>query len=740
MPSLPYDKKEVTITNCDREPIHLIGQSQDHGVILICDLEKLIVVQSSENVATHLKKPLEQVLNKPLKTVLSEKIAKSFQDRLITGSVLVPETIKVGEEKFFCIPSITGKHLLIDIEPYGKPLDALELQEQLTQIAGTLEDTDSINDMCQQAAVLVKKLFDYDRIMIYKFDEDWNGEVVAEVKEPYLESWLGLHYPATDIPKPAREIFLKQGVRIISDVAYKPSNIEPAISPISNDPVDLSVSELRAVSPIHIEYLKNMGVGASLTAALIVKGKLWGLIACHHNSAKFINYHQRKACEFLTQTFSNKLALKQTNIFLEKMNFSQDIREKLMMQLASIKSIPDALMLLDFKFTDLIDASGGALILDGEIHLTGKTPTIDQVTQLYQNFLKKEGHVYATRNLSKDYSPAQYFKKEASGLLSTRIGKQENNYLIWFRPESKETVSWGGNPEKQGFIKDGVEYLSPRKSFERWTENLDGIAKSWQEYDFQAVKNLQESLTHNMVKRQKEEIDQLNSQLTEANKELEAFSYIVSHDLRAPLRGIDGYARILNDQYLSSLDDYSQKAIKTILRSATEMDRLIDDILSYSRVGQTQLKLQNIGMGKLIEDALNAQNVSHNYPNTVVEVQEGIPNAEGDRRMVYQLINNLINNAFKYSSKVNNPKVSIGFFTEEGKTVYYIRDNGIGFDTKFTDKIFGVFSRLMTDEYPGSGIGLSIVKKVIDKHDGKIWVDSKPGEGTIFQFTLPLHT
>ena len=737
MSKTAYSEQEVNITNCDREPIHIIGKSQEHGVIIVCDVETLNISQCSENISAILGISHTKALGQSLEQVLSKKVASSFKKKLANKESLLPKKLKIGEQKFLCIPSISGEHLIIDVEPSGKSIDPIHFQEQLTKILTELDASESVNDMCQQAALLVKHLFDYNRIMIYKFDEEWNGEVVAEVKEPELESWLGLHYPATDIPKPAREIFMKQGVRIISDVHYKASPIVPEISPITGQPLDISNSELRAVSPIHIEYLKNMKVGASLTAAIVLNGELWGLVACHHYSPKFITYHQRQSCLFLTQVFSNKLAVKTANTFLENISKSDEVRKKLVLQMTSIRNIADALYRFDPKFTDIIECGGGALVMDSEIYLVGKTPDLHQVENLFQNYLKKQELFFSAKCLSKIFPEASDYCDKAAGIISAQIGEQGNVYLIWFRPEAKETVSWGGNPEKIGYVKDGIEYLTPRKSFDRWTEKVAGVAKPWQDYDYEAVNALRESITHILVKKQKEQIDNLNSKLVEANKELETFSYSVSHDLRAPLRGIDGYARILKDHYMDRLDDYSQKAVKTIVRSASEMDTLIEDILSYSKVGQTKLSKQIISIQHIVENAFDAQNVENNYPKTTIKIAEKLPKIMGDRRMISQLVNNLISNALKYSTKKENPVVEIGYAHEGDKIIYFVKDNGVGFDPKHKDKIFEVFSRVATDDFTGSGIGLSIAKKVVDKHKGELWVETTPGEGATFYFSLP---
>ena len=309
--------------------------------------------------------------------------------------------------------------------------------------------------------------------------------------------------------------------------------------------------------------------------------------------------------------------------------------------------------------------------------------------------------------------------------------------LLWFRPEVSETVNWGGNPEKEGFIKDGVEYLSPRKSFEKWTQQNAGIARRWEDYDLEAIDALQESISHIVIKKQKDEIVKLNHQLLAANEELETFSYSISHDLRAPLRGIDGYARILRDHHMKDLDEYSKKAIRTIVKSAEDMDGLIEDILSYSSVGKTNLQLELVAIDKISKDIVLKHNMANRYPNTKFKIASDMPKLEADRRMISQLLNNLIGNAFKYSSKSEDALVEIGYLKSDNKNVYFIKDNGIGVDPSLQYKVFDVFSRLAGDDYEGSGIGLAIAKKVIDIHNGKIWLESELGEGTTFFFSIP---
>ncbi|MDT0647570.1 ATP-binding protein [Zunongwangia sp. F260] len=728
---------KVNLTNCDREPIHSIPKSQAHGVILICNKINFKVIQCSANVQDILNVELHNILSQPLSVVLPSEIVEKLKKNISEENVLLPEEISLYGHRFFMIPHLSGDHLVLDIEPYGDSIDPVLFQDQLTKILNEIDKTNSIEEMCEQAVSLVKYLFGYDRVMMYQFDEDWNGEVVAEVREQELESWLGLHYPATDIPKPAREIFLKQGVRIIADVNYKASEIQPAISPLTNKPLDISKSELRGVSPIHIEYLKNMKVGASLTAAIILNGKLWGLLACHHYSPKFVNYHQRQSCKFLTQVFSNKLALKTSNTFLRNITKSEEIRKELVSYMTANSDFIEAITANTSRFTDIVDCEGGAIYSNGKLCLVGKTPGEHEIFSLIFDFLSgKKERLFQTKNLSRHYAPAKEFVERASGLLSVRIGEEREEFLLWFRPQTSSTVNWGGNPEKKGVFKDGIEYLSPRKSFERWTEKVSGVAGKWEKYDIEAAIALQDSITHVLVKKQKETIEELNKNLSEANQELKTFSYSVSHDLRGPLRGIEGFASILSEDYALKLDDFGKNALDTILKSVERMDVLIEDILSYSKVGQMQMAKRKFSLKEMVEEIKLEKKSENRFPHAEISVGRNLPIIDADKRMISQLINNLIDNALKYSSEKEKPLIEIDSMAGDLETVYFVKDNGIGFDPSQADKVFEVFSRLAGDKYTGSGVGLAIAKRVVEKHKGRIWVESKPGGGTTFFFTI----
>ncbi|RZS99855.1 ATP-binding protein [Aquimarina brevivitae] len=724
-PSNLYPQK-IDLTNCDKEPIHIIGKIQSFGVLFVMDKITQQITHYSENFATFFQQD-DLVLTKASDLLslpqLDQLFAKLKEQRSVAFEVTIFDKLCT-----LMAYDLDAK-IVVEFEPKSSIGEILQQQQQLTNIVSELSNAKDEQQMCDKAAGLIKEFLGYDRVMVYKFDENWNGAVIAESKEDHLESWKGLNYPSTDIPQQARALFLKQGVRIIADVNDNVVSIVPK-SPANNQPIDLTLSELRASSPIHIEYLQNMKVGATLTAAIVYENSLWGLIACHHYGPRFTNYYQRQSAKFLTQVFSTQLGLRSSNKNLELINSSNRVRATLVDQMSVDWDIAKGLSAHKDNLTNLTAAPGAAIIIDGEIKKIGKTPTKDELKLLHQWLVAQKGEeLFYTNKLSSHYSKADQYKSVASGVLYVAINKEKGDCLLWFKPEKKETIHWGGNPEKAVLSKPGEE-LSPRKSFEKFIENVAGQSAPWHDYEIAAAKALKQSITEIIVKKY-DEVKSLNEKLESAYKELETFSYSISHDLRAPLRGIDGFAQIIKEDYFDSLDDYGQQAIQTIIAATSKMDKLIDDILALSGLSQKQKKPQWCAMDELIQEILGYLQTEITYPDTALIVHQDLPDIFGDRPMLFQLFLNLISNAFKYSAKVKNPKVEIGSLDQE-PTIYFVKDNGIGFDMVHADRIFGVFSRLQLEDYEGSGIGLAIVKRVVEKHNGSIKVQSEKEKGTTF--------
>jgi two-component system sensor kinase len=224
-----------------------------------------------------------------------------------------------------------------------------------------------------------------------------------------------------------------------------------------------------------------------------------------------------------------------------------------------------------------------------------------------------------------------------------------------------------------------------------------------------------------------------------ANKELEAFSYSVSHDLRAPLRAIDGFTRILDEDYTARLDDEGRRLLGIICGEARRMGQLIDDLLAFSRMSRQQVEPAQIDMTALAQ-AMFDEHAAQAPGRQLRFKMQPLPPALGDRALLRQVLANLISNAIKYTRSRAVAEIEIGGRTEDGQSLYYVKDNGVGFDMRYAGKLFGVFQRLHTEaEFEGNGVGLALVQRVIHRHGGRVWAEGKLNEGSTFYFTLPIR-
>jgi len=313
----------------------------------------------------------------------------------------------------------------------------------------------------------IADLTGYERVMVYRFDADWHGEVVAETLTADVESYMGLHFPASDIPEQARALYARSWLRIIPAVDYIPAAIEPPLNPETGRPLDLSFSVLRSVSPIHLEYLRNMNVGASMSISLMVDGRLWGLIACHHRTPRPLPFVLRAACELFGQIASREIASQQEHRRLAARVEINRIQTRFFDILAREDNAAEALLRYTPTLLQFMSARGAAIAMGGQLSLVGQTPTRGETRALLEWLQTREDEngIYHSDSLSGDWAPAAEFKQAASGLLSVKLSRVEPQFVLWFRPEVITTVNWAGNPEKPA---DPHARISPRKSFASW--------------------------------------------------------------------------------------------------------------------------------------------------------------------------------------------------------------------------------------------------------------------------------
>ncbi len=510
---------EVDLDNCEREPIHIPGSIQPRGVLLVVREPELVVTQVSANVTEVLGIAVEDALNAPLHTVIGERsaavIAKataSFGDLRERNPLEV--TVDGAGGATGCDAILyreSGGILLIELEaalgprPFSFPNTYLSVRGAV----GRLNRSAGLGDLFDTTARAIRELTGFDRVMVYRYDHEYNGEVVAEAKRADLNSFLGLHYPASDIPAQARALYEKNWIRLISDVSYLPSPLVPAINPMTGAPLDLTHSTLRSVSPIHIEYLKNMGVHASMSVSLLRDGSLWGLIACHHYAGPHLPpFGTRSAAEFLGSTLSLRLVDRFGDDELRTRLASQAVLAKLTAAtLDEGESIVDAL-LGEPDLLDLIAADGVAIAAQGRYGSRGTLPGEAAVREVARWALTTGDDVVQTDCLSRALPDLDVAPELSSGALALVL--PEGQFVIWFRAEVELSVDWGGDPHNKAMAVreangDGVR-MSPRKSFERWREIVRQRSLAWQPSDSELAAELRGHVVEALYQRSRGEV------------------------------------------------------------------------------------------------------------------------------------------------------------------------------------------------------------------------------------------
>ena len=751
---------DLDITNCDREPIHIPSAIQPHGALLVVSTQDWAIVQLSKNVDEYFKRSPKQLLNQPLTTLLSEDRIQAVKDYLSDDSESARPLRFEIEETFFSIAAHQGEgYCILEFEPtQSSQPDFFDFYRLVKCPVVRLQRTQTVQELQQQAVQEIQELFDFDRVMVYWFEGDGSGEVVAEAKREDMDTYLGLRYPASDIPKQAKYLYILNQVRSIPDMTYQPVYLIPDDNPVDNAPLDMSLVGLRSVSPLHIEYLTNMGVRASMSISLVRNNKLIGLIACHHNEPKRLSFEQRALCEFLGDVISLEIAdKKETEDADYKMNLKA-IQTEFVQTLSGSESLYAGLTGNAKSLMALAGADGVAYCEGESITLLGKTPShkaVQALTEWVGNRFTQDV-VYHTAALSEVYSPARDFSERTSGLLALALSRRQKIYVLWFRSEVLQTVNWAGNPEKVTRLNEhGEMMMAPRRSFALWQEQVSGRSLPWKACEIEAARELRVSVI-GLVLQKSDELAQLNIELMRSNIELDSFAYVASHDLKEPLRGIHNYSSFLIEDYGEALGEDGREKLQTLMRLTRRMEALISSLLHYSRLGRAELLLEPVDMNEVAHRAIEMVQIAQ--PGDIeFKVAEDLPQVQGDRTRIDELFTNLITNGIKYN-KSERKVIEIGWIPakealktlpagstiklQKKQPVFFVRDNGIGIRAKHLENVFKIFKRLHPAGHygGGTGAGLTIVRKIVERHQGKIWIASTFKEGSTFYFTFGRHS
>ncbi len=382
--------------------------------------------------------------------------------------------------------------LVIELEQAGPVADlSRDVQRSLKAIMAA----QTLAQLCDEVAGIFRAITGYDRVMVYRFDSAGHGQVIAEERQPGLEAFLGNRYPASDIPQMARLLYIRNRVRVLVDTLYTPVPLAPALSPLTGAQLDMSLCFLRSISPIHVQYLKNMGVRATLVASLVVDGQLWGLVSCHHYAPRFIHFEVRAVCELLAETVATRIAALQSFAQGQAGMTVRRLEQRIIDSISRKGDWRSALFDDSRTILNPLQASGAALLLDGEILTVGDVPGTPEL-QALSAWLDSRPPLplQVTDSLGLDAPLFKPLIPVASGIVAVRLSDTPGEHLIWFRPERVRTLTWGGNPFKAVVIGNDPMDLSPRRSFAQWHQVVEGTCEPWSETDLTAARMIGDTI------------------------------------------------------------------------------------------------------------------------------------------------------------------------------------------------------------------------------------------------------
>lgn len=483
---------EATLSNCERELIHLAGSIQPHGVLLVVDEATQRIVQATVNAAEFIGLAAGDLLGQPLSR-LGGDLPRRLDSMRVSDSLDEPTPLRCTVDDGIRGTSLEGTlHrrqgcLIVELERRDgdtvvggrryestRPIGHADVAAAVKKFSSAL----NLPSLSNAIVSCVREMTGYDRVMVYQFDPDGHGEIIAEAREPRLESLLGHHYPATDIPQRARELYIRNRVRVLVDVHYEPVPLLPRTLP-SGAELDMSLCHLRSMSPLHLQYLKNMGVTGTLVVSLVREGRLWGLIACHHYSPRYVPYAARAVLELLAEVISTRIAAIENYVQSQVEVLVKRLELRLIEATSTDGDWRQALFRNPRTLLTPIDATGAALFHDGEIMTAGDVPSTPDLRALMQWVGSQTFDTVFTCSSVVRKNPAfAAMAPTASGVMAVTLSPSRPDYLMWFRPEQPCEYTWAGDPAKP-LINDDPMTLSPRRSFAAWSEIVRGTAAPW---------------------------------------------------------------------------------------------------------------------------------------------------------------------------------------------------------------------------------------------------------------------
>lgn len=607
MSSLSETSPAIDLSECEREPIHRPGRVQFFG-FLIAVSPDWTITQVSANTATYIGLEPEDLLGSDLNSVLNREAIHHVRTRMqmLLDEDTVERLFRIRildnlDREFDIALHVIGQTTILEFEPNS---DAQQDYTAYVQpMINRVSKPETVEEACASAAKAIRALTGFDRVMVYRFHGDDSGEVIAEVHNPGTDRYLGLRYPASDIPAQARRMYLRSTLRIVSDIHAPTAEILPEKDPATGEPLDLSLSSLRAVSPTHLEYLGNMGVQASMSVSIVMRGKLWGLIACHHSSPRVLSFQARSATQMFGQLFALILEKKDNEVGNLDRERAQALHDALMARLATGSSIARQFQDLADMISEVIPCDGMIGWSEGSYNAAGEVPSQDEFATLLP-FLSSvaSGRIYATHDLAGDLPEGVSAPTAAAGLLAIPVSRSTGDFIVLVRREISKTIEWAGAPDKAVIKRDGEERLSPRTSFAAWQEIVSGQSAQWTDSDVRTAESLRVTLTEVILKMSETALAERKA----ANERQEILIAELNHRVRNifnVIRGIWSQSSASGGATVTGLTETVGGRIQALARAydqVTEVDwrpaslwRLCaTELAAYSDAGRERLTLR----------------------------------------------------------------------------------------------------------------------------------------------------
>lgn len=680
------------LTSCDREPIHVPEAIQPHGVLAVYQPSAGKIVATAGNftaVGIPTAEALAGKLGEPLDAIAA---------RLPASGPVSFGSVAVDGELADAIVHRSGPYLVIEMERSASEMTAAASLGTAQALAAQLESAQNLTEACQHAADAVHALSGYERIMVYRFLEDGSGAVVAEARNATVPSLLNHRFPESDIPKQARALYARNHVRVIPDSAYIPAPLRWDVPP--PQPLDMSDCHLRSVSPVHLQYLRNMGVAASASISIMVGGRLWGLIACHHHTPRALDFVEREMCKHVGQLVGANIAARERAAEqIEIARLAQNREEVLQIVAPGIGSLEESFLRHVGQLIRAIPSDGVAVCLDGRIGQAGSTPPPAALRGLLPALAgPEENEVFASHHLSAEFPGAADYAAAASGALSIVIRQEPHFSIAWFRAEQVETVNWAGNPHKPADPETGM--LTPRKSFDLWRETVHHQSREWAGAEIEAARRLRGAVIEML---DKQELRALNRQLRRAVGEKEK---LIAHKdllMREVHHRVQNSLQIVNSMlYLQERDSGSDE-----VRGQFELarQRLTAVAMVHRRLWRTDqvgdVRLDTF-MAELVEELTAIWDLR--WREAITQQVAPVTLSTDKSILLGLIVTELLTNAVKYAYAGEPGPILIEGAREDGGVRLIIADRGAG----------------AADDAPGKGFGSRLIQTLVQQLGGTL--------------------